>query len=128
MDYKAINILGGGRIMRCVVSNTYRIKEVMESFEENHERVVCVLNKNKIILGVVSQGDIIRALAGDIDIYANIMQIIQPSFLYLHKRDMKEAYKIFKEKKITLLPIVSDEFRLIDMITSDDIYQYLEDK
>lgn len=109
----------------CVLE-TYTIKEVMELFEGNHERVAVVVNNNMKVTGVVSQGDIIKGLASGVDMYSQVSTIIKPSFLYLQEKDMKKAYKIFRDKKITLLPIVSRDYKLVDTITLNDIFDYLE--
>jgi CBS domain-containing protein len=108
------------------VTDTYTIKEVIDQFEKNHERASIVINDNKKVIGIISQGDIIRALSNNIDIYAHISVIMLPSFLYLLEKDMEAAYKIFKEKTITLLPIINRDFELQDIITVKDVYQYLE--
>lgn len=105
---------------------SYTIKEVMEQFEKNHERVAIVLNEKDKVCGVLSQGDIIRALVSDISIYSMISVILNPSFLYLRSRDMEQAYRLFRDKKITLLPIVSEKFELLDVIRLEDVFGYLE--
>lgn len=110
----------------CVLES-YTIKEVMEVFEGNHERVAIVVNDNRKVTGVVSQGDIIRGLASGVDMYIQVSAIIRPSFLYLQERDMEKAYKIFRDKKITLLPVVSRDYKLVDTITLNDIFDYLEE-
>ena len=110
----------------CCVSKRYSISEVMESFKMNKERVAVVLSDSEKVIGVVSQGDIIKALVSGCDIHANVCQIIKPSFLYLNSKDMEKAYKIFRDLKITMLPIVDENFKLVDVITLDSVYDYLE--
>lgn len=114
--------------MNCTVQDTYTIKEVMESFEINHDRIACVVNENNRLIGVISQGDIIKALVSGMSIYTLVTQVINPSFLYLHSKDCGRAYPIFKKKKITLLPIIDENYYLQDVITLDDIYNYLEER
>jgi len=109
-----------------VISENYTLREVMECFEENHERVVLVENDREKLVGTISQGDIIRALLAGVNLYAPIKQIMKPSFLYLKERDYKKAYAIFKSKKVTLIPIIDEEAKLISIITLEDIFQYLE--
>lgn len=106
----------------------YTIKEVIEKFDKNHDRVAVVLNKNHMVVGVISQGDIIRALCSGETLFARVEKIIRPSFLYLRERNLEEAYKIFKKKMITMLPIVDDDYHLADVITLNDIYSYLEER
>lgn len=104
----------------------YTIKEAIERIDGNKERVAVVLNGKNKVVGVVSQGDIIRALVSGKSLYARVNDIIQPSFLYQSKADMEQAYGLFRKLKITLLPIVDADFNLVGVITMDDIYCFME--
>lgn len=106
----------------------YTIKEAIERIDDSKNRVVLVLDKESRVVGVLSQGDIIRALSSGKNLYTRVSSIIRSNFLYLNERNMKEAYKLFKKIQITLMPIVDDDFHLIDVINMDDIYDYLEGK
>lgn len=110
------------------VSEDITIREVMETFESNNERVAVVCGSTGKVIGVVSQGDIIRALATGMNINCRVQQIIRSSFIYAREKDFEKVYKVFKAKKITLLPIVDNNFQLVDVITLDDIFRYLEKK
>lgn len=46
--------------------------------------------------------------------------------MYFHSKDMEQAYRLFRSKKITLLPIVNEKFELLDVVTLEDIFEYLE--
>lgn len=111
-----------------VVSEEHTIREVMQSLEENHERVALVENKENKIIGVFSKGDIIRALVSGMSLYVKIKNVIRPSFFFLKELDYEKAYKIFKSKRITLLPIIDDEAKLVSVVTLEDIFHYLEKK
>ena len=109
------------------IHKSHTIKEAIDRIDETHDRVALVVNDEGKVIGTVSQGDIIRALSSGKSIYARIEGIIQPGFLYLTEKNMKKASKIFKKKKITLLPVVDNTFNLVDVITLEDIYEYLEE-
>lgn len=109
-----------------IISEDYTIKEVMEAFESNYDRVVMVQNEKEKIIGIVSQGDIIKALTSGMSMYVQARQIMNSSFLYLNSEDYEAAYNIFKRKKITLIPVLDSEARLISIITLNDIFDYLE--
>lgn len=109
-----------------IISEDYTIKEVMMSFEENKERTAVVINANEQVVGVISQGDIVKALVMGVSMYSLVRQINKTSYIYLLKRDLEKAYVIFKEKKISLLPVVDSDARLVSIITLDDIFEYLE--
>ncbi len=110
------------------VTERYTIKEVIEQFESYNNRVAVVVNNKDRVIGVVSQGDILRALSAGQSLYTPVNQIIRSSYLHLYERNMQDAYCIFKRKNISLLPIISEDGRLIDCITINDVYQYLEDR
>lgn len=113
---------------RYCVSERYTIKEVLEQFESYKNRVAIVTNNSNKVIGVVSQGDILRALSAGQNLYTPVNQIIKNSFLHLYEKDMEKAYPIFKKKQISLLPVINHSNELIDFITIDDIYKYLESK
>lgn len=110
------------------VHKSYTIKETIDIIDDTHDRVALVVNDEEKVIGTVSQGDIIRALSSGKNIYSRIDGIIQPGFLYLSSRNMEKAYSIFRKKKITLLPVVDSEYNLTDVITLEDIYQYVEER
>lgn len=108
------------------ISQNYTIKEAIDSIDAGTKRVAIVLDEEERVVGIISQGDIIRALAQGMDLYSRVAAILRPNFYYLNEKDMKAAYAVFKGKSITLLPVVGEDFRLLDVITIDDIYAYLE--
>lgn len=113
---------------RYCVKENYTIKEVLEQFESYNNRVAIVTNGSNKVIGVVSQGDILRALSAGQNLYTPVNQIIRSSFLHLYEKDLERAYPIFKKKRISLLPVINHNNELIDFITIDDIYEYLEGK
>lgn len=111
----------------CVYEN-YTIKEVLERFESSNDRVAIVVNDSDKVIGVVSQGDILRALSAGQSLFVQVSQIIRGSFLHLYEKNLEEAYQIFKKKKISLLPVIDRENQLTDVITLGDIFDYLEER
>lgn len=114
-------------IERYCVNEKYTVKEVLEQFESNNHRVAIVVTDSGKVIGVVSQGDILRAFSRGIGMFVPVKQIIQNSFLHLYEKDLEKAYAIFRKKKISLLPIMNNENELVDVITLDDIFAYLEE-
>lgn len=111
----------------CIDLN-YTLKEAIDRINSSKNRVVIVLNHDSKVVGVISQGDIIRALSIGKNLYARVDSIIRSNFLYMNERDMNKAYNLFKKLKITLMPIVDEDFHLIGIIDMDDIYEYMEAK
>lgn len=111
-----------------IVLENYTLREVMEKLEENHQRVVLVKNEIGKIVGILSQGDIIRALLSGSNVYTQAQTIMRPSFIYLTKYDLSKAYHIFKEKKVSLVPVLNEDAELVSVITLNEIFHYLEGK
>lgn len=109
----------------CVYQD-YTIKDVVDNLNANKDRVSIILNKNNKVVGIVSQGDIISALAAGNSMFVEVSKIMKTSFLYLKEKNLLKAYEIFKMHQITLLPIVDEDFNLLDVIGLADIYGYLE--
>lgn len=110
------------------IGQDYTIKEAIERIDASKNRVVLVLDKDAKVVGVISQGDIIRALSSGKNLFTRVASIIRPNFYYMNDRNMEEAYELFKKTKITLVPVVNEEFQIIDVINMDDIYRYMEGK
>lgn len=113
--------------MFCINEN-YTLYEAIEYIDENKNRMVIVTNDENVVIGVLSQGDIIRALISGHTVYNKVSELLHPDFIYLREYDIKEAFNIFKKTGITLLPIVDNSFHLKDIITMKDIYGYIENE
>ena len=114
---------------RYCVRDTFTLKEVAAAFERRkHGRVVIVLDENNKVVGVASQGDLLRALSSGKDFFSRIIDIVQPSYLYLTEKNFEKACELFKNKDISLLPVINNNRQLVDVVVTSDIYQYLEMK
>jgi predicted transcriptional regulator len=93
---------------------------VLEKIHSNNCRTVLVLNKKKII-GVISEGDIIKSLTYNksLDIVAE--KLMNKSFKFLKTNDLVQAKKIFKNTGIGLIPILKKNMELKSYITILDI-------
>ena len=110
-----------------IVSRNYTILDTIASFQVNHDRVALIEDNNKII-GLVSQGDILKELSRGVQMHSLVEHIMNRNFRYMTTRDLAKAYELFKKYKLTMIPILSEENELVDIITLDDIYEYLEVK
>lgn len=98
------------------VSSSATVLDAASKIEKNRVRCVFVVDGEKVI-GVCSQGDIIRMLLQGGSEFTPIEKVLKTSFMYLHKKDWKKAFELIKQYGITVIPIVDEEFRLVDLIT-----------
>lgn len=102
------------------------IISAITAIDENHERSVFVVNGKKKLIGVISQGDILKNIINGINLYTKVGKIANKGFIYMNNKNMTKAYEIFKNKNLSIIPIIDSDFCLIDIVTTRDIYNYLE--
>lgn len=103
------------------VTQEYTIMDVMRILERNRERGVVVINEDGKACGFLSMGDIIYALVDGKDIHSQVGQICNSSFIYLKQKDYDKALEIFQERNLSMIPILDDDMKLTDVITSREL-------
>lgn len=98
------------------------IKEAMEAMNDNQRGAVIVLDDEKHVLGVVSDGEIRRSLVAGKEILSSVDKImnLNPKVIIGTENAETQAEEIFKEKfEIHLIPVVNKENKLLDIIIRD---------
>ena len=96
-----------------------KIEVAISKILENTHRTVFVLNKNKLV-GVVSEGDILRSLIYKKKINTSVYTIMNKSFIFLDKKDTNKAKELFIKNLVPIIPIVNKKMELIDLLTLED--------
>lgn len=99
-----------------IVNKDDSILKVIEKIELSRHRTVFVVEKNKII-GCVSEGDIMRALINEKKVESSIQNIMNKSFIFLEKENLKEAKNLFINTLSSVIPIVNKKMEIIDILT-----------
>jgi predicted transcriptional regulator len=97
------------------------ILNAIERIHENDMKTILVLNDFEQVVGIVSQGDILKAIVMGTTLYVQVNKIMTTSFTYLRERDFQKAVKLFKTKYFSLIPVLSDDFKLKDIILFTDL-------
>lgn len=92
----------------------------VEVMEHNNSRCSVVVEDQKVA-GVISEGDVLRALLRSADIRAPIKNFVNVGFKFLEQRDHEEALDLIRKYGITLVPIVDRDLHLVDVITLKDV-------
>ena len=104
-----------------LIQETSTTNHAIELIQLNHERVVFVVNKKFRIIGTVSEGDIIRSILRNKSINTKITAIMNKSFKFLLNEDKNEAKKLIKKFGITVIPVVTKNFKIKSLIKIRDI-------
>lgn len=94
--------------------------DAITSIQVNECRCVIVLGEEERVVGVFSEGDVLRAVLKGIDVHTPLKKLVHPNFKYLHKYNEGEALKIIKSG-ITLLPVLDENFKLERVVTFKDL-------
>ena len=106
-----------------VISEDATLLQAVEQIAHNRSRAVIVVSGQKA-LGVLSEGDIMRTLLRETDIHEPIKSFVVYSFKYLTERNYAKAYDLFSQYLFTLLPVVDEDFHLVDVITLGEVLQH----
>lgn len=96
---------------------------VIQKILSNSKRTVLIESCNKKIIGIISEGDILRSLLQKKNLNSPAIKIMNKSFKYLLlKKDLNQARNFFIKYNVNILPVLNKEFKLIDVITLQDIF------
>ena len=98
------------------VESSGTLLDAAQAIAANRSRCVIVMSGGKAV-GVISEGDLVRALLRGTDIYSPMQSFIHHGISFLAKRDMAQALELFRTRGISLIPILNEELGLEDVIT-----------
>lgn len=101
------------------ISDNQLIEVAIEMIEMNNSRCVIVTNTNGKVVGVLSEGDILRAILKGVSIKSPISNVMNPSFKSLFVIDENKIIELLI-KGITLIPILNDQNELQDIVVYKD--------
>jgi len=88
--------------------------EVMKVINENAMGIVFIVDNDKVLQGVVTDGDIRRALLNDKGLQSRVCEIISSEFSYGLISDGYEKLLGRMSNKVNVLPIVDPHFKVVD--------------
>jgi len=104
------------------------ISDALTLIEKNTKGFVLLENKNKSIVGVVTDGDIRRKLIQNIKISQSISLCSNKKFVYANLNTPRETLLKQLDHKIKFIPILDDKNRLINIFFRDNIPLSREEK
>lgn len=102
------------------INQDMTLKDALIQIEKNKHRSLVVVNDKNQVVGTLSDGDIRKAFINDIVSDVAISKIMNRDFLYLtHTLDTKEKKQFFENNNIFIVPIVKNDFTLLDILTKE---------
>ena len=112
-------------IKKFIVAPENHISSVIEQILVNSHRAVIVM-KGKKVLGIISEGDILKALLYKKKLHTKAENIMNRSFKFLKSYDEKKAKEIFKNHLVSFIPIVNNKLELVKIITLEQFLKKIK--
>lgn len=102
-----------------LISPDHTISETLKQFDLSGEKVLLITAEDKKLLGVITDGDIRRAVLSGYSIDEKISEIFnkKPSVLKESSYTLESAKKLLLKYKVDLLPILNSKKEVVDYIT-----------
>ena len=118
-------------LSRYTIIKNSNLKDASSAIESIKDRAVLVIDEEKSIIGLISSGDIIRALISDVNIYSRVDNYLRTNFVYAledEKINKEKIEDIFLNQQLSLLPIVNKQMQLKSVITLRSYLRSLRSK
>ena len=102
-----------------VVTEDISLEGAMEAITLNQRGAVIVVNEKETLLGILSDGDIRRALLRHATLITPLSKLINPNVVSISEKEDHEnrTKEIFETKTVVnIIPVVDDKNRVIDII------------
>jgi dTDP-glucose pyrophosphorylase/predicted transcriptional regulator len=99
------------------------IEQSILKLNKNGEKCLIVIDKNKKLLGTITDGDIRKSLIKGLTIQSSINSIYnkKPVFFYKKNYEQEKIKKIMLSNKYDLVPLVDENHMVIDVINFSDL-------
>tara|TARA_Y100001935_G_scaffold254873_1_gene265425 strand:+ start:775 stop:1839 length:1065 start_codon:yes stop_codon:yes gene_type:complete len=110
-------------LKKIIISKDATINQSLDLLDKTGKGCLLIVNKNGILIGTITDGDIRRQLLEGKSINNKINGIYNehPKHILEKFFTKEKALKIILESKINLLPIINDTGLLVNYLTIDDV-------
>lgn len=108
------------------VSPKVKIIDVLKQIDKNKRGFVIVIDTKEIVCGVLTDGDIRRAIINGKKAEDTIEDVYEKSYTSLKISDsLSRAIDIFKDMRIKFLPVTDEENRFVNILTKSQMHSLL---
>lgn len=111
-------------ISKFIRSETITVAEAMQAIDSNSNGILFLIDKNRILIACVSDGDIRRYLLNGGNMSCNVLEAA--NFSPKYARTMNEAKSVFNRKSYYMIPIVNKGGVIVDIYSEHEEFQRKE--
>ena len=107
---------------RYLIFNDASIQDAMEAITHNHRGCVVMVSRDLVVMGVLSDGDIRRAIIKGATSITPVQKVANVNFIsvsYKHAEEDKENI-LSRHSDINVIPVIDNKNKLIDVIVRGD--------
>jgi len=109
-----------------IIFSDEKVKKALRKLEHNKKRFLIVLNREKKVIGTLTDGDIRRGLLNSLTLDDEIDKITNKKYKFLTLNStFDEVCELFKNEKIDFLPVLDKENKLKNVITKKQFHLML---
>ena len=103
-----------------IVNLNATVLETLNRINENSREIAFVCDEERVFYGTVTDGDVRRYLLSGGEVGGSLMCVMNrtPYVIHYPKNENTDYEKIMREKIITAIPIIDNEGRLVDAIST----------
>ncbi|MBF0522460.1 MAG: CBS domain-containing protein [Candidatus Omnitrophica bacterium] len=108
---------------KLLVYHNLNIKETLKRMDIGGERILIIVDKNKTLKGVVTDGDIRRHLLANGKLTDSVFKIFNANPIFADNLCSKESVKqLMLETKINVVPVVDQNKRVVNVWSWEDAF------
>jgi Mg/Co/Ni transporter MgtE len=99
--------------MAIIVKEHISLFDAIEQMQREKARLIFVVDHSDSLVGVISQGDLLKI--SNLSISINSCMEMNP--VYVFDKDRSRALEVMKQYKFSEIPILNEEFTILEVVT-----------
>ena len=108
------------QLKQFICSEMAPLVEVMKKIDLNSKGIVFIVNRNRELIGSISDGDIRRHILKSGDLKCPAMKVANSNSLFLYEYERAKSGEILSSNKIPAVPILTDAHVVVDIIFKNE--------
>lgn len=110
------------------IPNTLSVMDALNRLDEVKEKVLFVTDENNRVLASLTDGDIRRAILKGVQLNSNVVDFSHREPLIARVGRENKIDQEMKRRKLTIVPIVDDEDKIVGFYTDDESNEIFKEK
>lgn len=113
---RAKTFLNFDAIVNIIIDSSTSVKQALEAMNEGGLQIVLVVDDDNRLVGLITDGDLRRAVLNELQLDANIKQIVQTKFTAITADEYKSNPLASRSLGLSHIPVISGEGHLLGLL------------